>query len=149
MKSLIIPVVFVAVVLFACVGIAGGGMGWMRGWYGGQSMMGMHRGMQGMMAPATASVPADAPAAFRQYACASCHALRDRGVGPALAWVAWRHRGQPGAQQAVAAFIARGGRGPWGGVMPNLAVPSAQADALARWILALPPEPPPEPRQPR
>jgi len=94
------------------------------------------------------AVPVDAPAALDQYACSSCHALHDGGVGPAFAWIAWRYQGQPGAQDAVASFITQGGQGgPWGGVMPNLAVPPAQARELAQWILALPPEVPPDPQR--
>lgn len=146
MKSFVVPIVLVAVMLVAWAGVAGGGMGWLRGWRGGQSM-GMHGGMHGMMRTPGTADPADAPAAFRQYACAYCHALHAGGAGPALAWIAWRYRGQRGAQETVATYIAHGGQGPWGGVMPNLAVPSAQAHQLAQWILALPPEAPPKPER--
>jgi cytochrome c len=146
MKSLVFPVLIVAVVLIAWAVFAGGGTGWLRGSQGAQSM-GMHRGMHGMMMTPGAAAPADAPAAFSQYPCGSCHALHDGGVGPAFSWVAWRYRGQPGAQETLAAFIAYGGQGPWGGIMPNLSVPSVQAHELAQWILALPPEAPPKPER--
>lgn len=145
MKHLVIPAVLL-VGLAAWVGITGEGRGWWHGWPGEQSM-GMHRGMRGMTMWPREVAPLDAPAALSQYACTSCHALHDGGVGPAFSWVAWRYRGQRGAQASVAAFIAQGGPGPWGGVMPNLGVPSAQADELALWILALPPEPPPDPER--
>lgn len=130
MKSLAVPILVVVVVLVAWAGVTRVGTGWLRGWHGGHSM-GMQRGMHGMMTPPGAAAPDDAPAASNQYACASCHALHNGGVGPALSWIAWRYRDQRGAQEAVAAFIARGGQGPWGGAMPNLAVPPAQAHELA------------------
>jgi cytochrome c len=139
MKSLAVPLLIVAVVLVAFWGVAGGAW-WFRGWHGWQSM-----GMHGMMMRSGAPAPADAPAALTQHACTSCHALHEGGVGPAFSWIAWRYRGQPGAQETVATFIAHGGQGPWGGVMPNLAVSPLQAQALAQWILALPPEAPPNP----
>lgn len=142
---------FVSIVVMqaAWAGVTGAGAGWWHGSFAGQSM-GMHHGMHGMhdmMERPQEAVPVDAPAALNQYACSSCHALRDGGVGPAFDWVAWRYRGQRGAQDAVASFITRGGPGPWGGVMPNLAVPPAQARELAQWILALPPEVPPHPQR--
>ena len=144
MKPFVVPILVVAVGLVAWAVIAGGGTGWLRGSHGTQSM-GMHGGMHGMMMTRDAAAFANAPEAFSQYPCASCHALHDGGVGPAFSWVAWRYRGQPGAQETVAAFIAYGGQGPWGGIMPNLSVPSVQAHELAQWILALPPEAPPKP----
>lgn len=142
------PALFVltVVVLAAVAGATGTGTGWWHGSHAGQSM-GMHQGMHGMMGRPREAVPADAPAALDQYACSSCHAVHEGGVGPAFAWVAWRYRGRHGAQDAVAAFITRGGEGPWGGVMPDLAVSPAQARELAQWILALPPEEPPGPER--
>lgn len=145
MKYLALSVLMV-VVLAAWAGMTGAGVGWWHGSHAGQSM-GMHHGMHGMMMQPHEPVPVDAPAALNQYACSTCHALHDGGVGPAFDWVAWRYRGQRSAQDAVASFITRGGSGPWGGVMPNLAVPPAQARELAQWILALPPEAPPDPQR--
>lgn len=146
MQSFVVPILLVAVMLAILAGVADDGVRWLRGWHGAQSM-GMHGGMHGMMRTRGAADPADAPAALHQYACAYCHALHVGGAGPALAWIAWRYHGRRGAQEAVATFIAHGGQGPWGGVMPNLAVPSAQAHELALWILALPPEAPPKPER--
>ncbi|MBP3973384.1 c-type cytochrome [Pseudoxanthomonas spadix] len=139
--------VLIVVVLAAWAGVTGTDTGWWPGSHAGQ-FQGMHHGMHGMMGRPREAVPVDAPAALDQYACSSCHALHDGGVGPAFAWIAWRYQGQPGAQDAVASFITQGGQGgPWGGVMPNLAVPPAQARELAQWILALPPEVPPDPQR--
>lgn len=110
-------------------------------WFGAQKM-----GMHGMMMRPAAAVPVDAPAAIGRFGCTSCHAMQVGGVGPAFAWVAWRYRGQAGALDTVSSFIAHGGQGTWGGSMPNLGVPPAEAHDLARWILQLPPLTPPPPQ---
>ncbi|MGB8635314.1 MAG: c-type cytochrome [Rhodanobacteraceae bacterium] len=106
-----------------------------------RGMGGMHGGMMRRQAPAKA--PASAPGSLNRFACLSCHSLHAAGVGPAYAWVSWRYRDHAQAASSLAQFIQHGGRGPWGGVMPNLNVPAADADAMARWILELPPEAPP------
>lgn len=114
------------------------------GWFGPQ-----HMGMRGMMMRPAAWAPADAPAAISTFGCTSCHAVQVGGVGPAFAWVAWRYRGQAGALDTVSSFIAHGGQGPWGGSMPNLGVPPAEAHDLASWILQLPAQKPPHPQTTR
>lgn len=114
---------------------AGGGE---HGWFGSR-----HMGMRRMMMRPSAALPAEAPAAIRTFACMSCHAVHVGGVGPAFEWVAWRYRGQAGAIDTVSSFIAHGGQGAWGGRMPNLGVPPAEARDLAHWILQLPPQKPP------
>ncbi|TAL86141.1 MAG: cytochrome C [Rhodanobacter sp.] len=90
-----------------------------------------------------AAIPSGAPAVLSHHGCMSCHALDHARTGPAFAWVAWHYAGKPQAQAHIAAFIEHGGRGPWGGVMPNLNVPAVEAMALSQWILALPPQAPP------
>ena len=128
------PLKAMTVVLLAAV-IGGVGMQHpgMRHW------MGMH----GMMMGVPSTVPSVAPAALGRFRCMVCHALRERSVGPAFAWMAWRHRGEPDAPEQMATFIEHGGNGSWGGVMPNQHVPAADARDIARWIMALPPEAPP------
>ena len=110
-------------------------------WFGPQ-----HMGMHGMMMRPVAAVPAAAPAAIGGFGCMACHALQVGGVGPAFAWIAWRYQGQADALDTVSSFIVHGGQGPWGGSMPNLGVPPAEARDLARWILHLPPQAPPHPQ---
>lgn len=96
-------------------------------------------GMHGMMMRSRPA-PAKAPEALERFGCMACHEVRRQGVGPAFAEVARRYRGTAGAEANLAVFIEHGGQGHWPGTMPNLDVPRADADALARWILALPPE---------
>lgn len=103
-----------------------------------QGMMG-----GGMMGGAAASPPALAPTSVGQYGCMACHSVSQRKVGPAFSWVAWRFRNQPDAVARVGAFIEHGGHGSWGGIMPDLNVPPAQAREIAIWILSLPPHAPP------
>lgn len=133
-----LPLKVIAVVLLVAA-IGAGGMRHFRM----HEWMGMHGGMRGMMTEGHSAVPAAAPAAVGRFRCMPCHALHEGGVGPAFTWVAWRHRGEPGALEPLASFIEQGGNGSWGGTMPNQHVPTADAHDIARWIMALPPEPPP------
>ncbi len=137
MKYAIVGVLILGVAIL-WMSVAGGGG---HGGFGPQ-----HMGMRGMMMRPAAAAPADAPAAITTFGCTSCHATQVGGVGPAFAWVAWRHHGQAGALDTVSSFIAHGGQGAWGGIMPNLDVPPAEAHELARWILQLPPQTPPHPQ---
>ncbi len=105
-----------------------------------QGMMGTHQGMMGRQAGV---VPHHAPKALSQYGCSSCHAVDSSRVGPAFAWVAWKYRDEYQASARISAFIEQGGTSTWGGVMPELNVPPAQAHRIARWILSLPPAAPP------
>lgn len=109
--------------------------------------MHMNGQMRGMMGRGADAAPAEAPAALGNYGCTACHSVDEGGVGPAFAWVAWRYPGRgPRAVSRVAAFIEHGGQGRWGDTtMPDLNVAPADADALARWILSLPPKAPPGP----
>ena len=94
-------------------------------------------GMHGMMMHPSPP-PANAPAALDRFGCMGCHAIVRKGLGPAFVAVARRYQRQVRAEARLAAFIEHGGHGHWPGTMPDLDVPHADADALARWILALP-----------
>jgi cytochrome c len=98
-------------------------------------------GMHGMMMRSRPP-PAKAPEALDRYGCMACHDVKRQGVGPTFAEIARRYQGKAGAEAKLAAFIEHGGQGHWPGTMPDLDVPGADADALARWILALPPQAP-------
>jgi cytochrome c551/c552 len=111
----------------------------------GPQHMGMHGGMRDMMMRRPSTVPASAPAALGRFACSSCHVSQGVGVGPRFSWIAWRYRGRPEAIESVTRFVEHGGKGPWGGTMPDLGVPPEQARELAQWILSRPPEAPPNP----
>lgn len=49
--------------------------------------MDMHGRMRGMMMGTPPTVPAAASAALGRFRCMACHALRERSVGPAFAWM--------------------------------------------------------------
>lgn len=130
--------------LIGLIAIVAVGVVVFHGGFGMSGMAGrMGSGMGGMMMRGQAAMPPDAPAALSRHGCMACHALHHGRTGPAFAWVAWRYVGKPDAHRRVAAFIEHGGRGPWGGVMPNLNVPSGDAMLLSQWILTLPPQAPP------
>lgn len=109
---------------------------------------GMMRGsMMGGGAPEVGTQPgaiSKVPATFSQNGCMGCHAVARAGYGPAFSWVAWKYRQQGDAVASVSAFIEHGGTSTWGGAMPNLNVPPAQAREMARWILQLHPVQPPQ-----
>lgn len=134
MKYLLI--VLAVLLLSGAIGLLG-----MNNW-SFHGITGLSGGMVRMMGSRSAA-PANAPAALSTYGCMACHALNHAVVGPAFQWVAWRYAGRPHAQANLAAFIRHGGKGPWGGVMPDLNVAATDATALATWILALPPQAPP------
>lgn len=136
MKHPLIGLVVLVALLGGAVGLFGMGNWSFHG------MMGMSGGM-GRMGGSPAPAPVNAPAAVSRYGCMSCHAVDHASVGPAFQWVAWRFAGKPHAQEDIAAFIQHGGKGPWGGVMPDLNVTVTDAAALSKWILALPPQTPP------
>jgi cytochrome c551/c552 len=83
--------------------------------------------------------------------CTGCHAEKNKVVGPAWGWIASRYKGKKNAVGSVADFIINGGVGywkPWTGGIPmpshhNLS--KAQAQAIAKWILAQPAVKPPKP----
>ncbi len=110
-------------------------------------------------APMTATVKGPAlktPAEIKHFmtaqGCFACHAIDSKVVGPAYAWVAYRFRAQVAAATVKLAHkIIAGGTGYWnpwtGGIAmpahPNLTL--AQAETLARWVLARHPLAPPKP----
>jgi len=86
---------------------------------------------------------AGAPAAtalMNEYRCYVCHADDEPKAGPAFADVAAAYRGNPKAQSTVAGVIRRGqhGGGPWH-MPPHPEISAAEANVIARYILALPP----------
>lgn len=84
--------------------------------------------------------------------CLSCHAVDDKKIGPAFAWIAYRYHGQKGAADELADKIIRGGSGDWDAwtystpMPPNHALTHAQAEVMAKWILAQKPARPPDPQ---
>jgi cytochrome c len=84
--------------------------------------------------------------------CLSCHAIDDKKIGPAFAWIAYRYHGQKGADDKLANKIIHGGSGNWDAwtystpMPPNHELTHAQAEAMAKWILAQKPARPPDPQ---
>ncbi len=82
--------------------------------------------------------------------CSACHTAKQKIVGPAWDWVAYRYQGKKGAVDAVANFIINGGVGywkPWTGGVPMPSHPNltkAQAKVIAKWVLSHTPSKPPK-----
>lgn len=84
-------------------------------------------------------MPAHADEALaRAKGCMGCHAISQKVVGPSFAAVAARYAKTPAAPAMVAKNILVGWQGAWGDVpMPAQDhVSAAEAELLARWVLA-------------
>lgn len=70
--------------------------------------------------------------------CMSCHAVDKKMVGPAFIDISKKYAGDKDAAKMLAAKIKGGSKGVWGQIPmpPNAAVKDADAEALAKWILA-------------
>jgi cytochrome c len=79
----------------------------------------------------------------RKNACMACHGLVHKQVGPGFAQIAERYRNDASAPARLADKIRNGSVGAWGRViMPRQSLVSeADAQVLARWVLAQPKPP--------
>lgn len=70
--------------------------------------------------------------------CLSCHAVNKKMVGPAFIDISKKYAGDKDAAKMLAARIKGGSKGVWGQIPmpPNANVKDADAEALAKWILA-------------
>jgi cytochrome c551/c552 len=70
-------------------------------------------------------------------ACAGCHALDQRVVGPSFKEVAARYADAPGAARRLQEKIRNGGQGAWGQVPmpPNPNLAEADLEQLVGWVL--------------
>ena len=78
------------------------------------------------------------PAAlFKNENCSACHAPNAKLVGPSIADIAAKYKGQSGAQEKLMAKVKNGGSGVWGAIpMPPQAQLSDEDRAtLVRWML--------------
>lgn len=75
---------------------------------------------------------------LQKSGCTACHANDKKLVGPAYQDVAAKYKGDAGAAAKLAAKVKNGGSGVWGAVPmpPQPALKEADAQAIARWILA-------------
>ena len=70
--------------------------------------------------------------------CMACHAVDKKMVGPAYLDVAKKYASDKDAAKALATKIKAGSKGVWGQIPmpPNPNLKDADAEALAKWILA-------------
>jgi cytochrome c len=97
------------------------------------------------------AVPKNIEGLMKGQGCFACHAVDTKIVGPAYAWVAYHYRGDAQAVLHLAHKILAGGAGYWNPWTGGIAMPAhpqlslAQAEAMARWVLARHPIAPPHP----
>jgi cytochrome c len=88
-----------------------------------------------------AAAAVDAAAAQRIYrlnACASCHAVDRKLIGPSYTDVAAKYKNDPGAGAHLAEVVKNGGSGVWGAIpMPSHPrMSDADIRTVVDWILA-------------
>lgn len=90
-------------------------------------------------APDTLAAAGDDPVAklLETHACAGCHALDRRVVGPSYQEIARRYAGDAGAAARLAAKVRAGGQGAWGPIPmpPALAIGGPDLATLVEWVL--------------
>lgn len=102
-----------------------------------------------MLSALPALAASNAKSLIQSNGCSSCHAEKQKMVGPAWGWVAYRYKGKKGAVNSVADFIINGGVGYWKPWTSGIPMPShpnlskAQAKVIAKWVLSQPPVKPP------
>ncbi|MEO8344270.1 MAG: c-type cytochrome [Betaproteobacteria bacterium] len=80
-----------------------------------------------------------AEAMMKKHACAACHAIDKKLVGPSYVDVAAKYKGDKDAVAKLTKKVREGGSGVWGQVPmpPNLTIPTADITELVTWILTL------------
>jgi cytochrome c len=69
--------------------------------------------------------------------CMACHAIDKKVLGPAFKDVAAKYGGQKDAVVKLVGSITKGSTGTWGAMaMPPNGVSEAEAQTLAKWVLA-------------
>jgi cytochrome c len=88
-------------------------------------------------AVASPAAPAGPLALVQKHACAGCHAVDQRLVGPSFREIAGRYRGAPDAERTLVEKMRSGGAGAWGTVPmpPQTHVDDADLQSITRWIL--------------
>lgn len=92
-----------------------------------------------------------AKSAMTGAGCFACHAVTHKVVGPAFGWVAYTFAHKAGADATLAHRIINGGAGYWnawtGGIPmpPHPELTLAQAEQMAKWVMAQKPIAPPKP----
>ncbi len=82
---------------------------------------------------------AQAEVMMKKYACAACHSIDKKVVGPAYVEVAAKYKDDKNAVEMLTKKVKEGGTGVWGPIPmpPNAAVPTADIKELVTWILTL------------
>ena len=78
------------------------------------------------------------PAAlFKNENCSACHAPNAKLVGPSIADIAAKYKGQSGAQEKLMAKVKNGGSGVWGAIPmpPQSQLSDEDRATLVRWVL--------------
>jgi S-disulfanyl-L-cysteine oxidoreductase SoxD len=86
----------------------------------------------------TNSVASKGPAAlFKSENCSACHAPNAKLVGPSIADIAAKYKGQSGAQEKLMAKVKNGGSGVWGAIPmpPQAQLSDVDTATLVRWVL--------------
>jgi cytochrome c len=74
---------------------------------------------------------------FKNENCSACHAPNAKLVGPSIADIASKYKGQSGAQEMLMAKVKNGGSGVWGAIPmpPQPQLSDEDRGALVRWVL--------------
>ena len=83
------------------------------------------------------NAPKGAAALFKNENCSACHAPNAKLVGPSIADVAAKYKGQSGAQEKLMAKVKNGGSGVWGAIPmpPQAQLSDEDRSTLVRWML--------------
>jgi len=84
---------------------------------------------------ATAFAAGDGAALFKLKNCSVCHAATGKSLGPALADIAAKYKGDKGAQARLEAKVRNGGAGSFG-AMPMPATPRSVSDGDIKIMVA-------------
>jgi cytochrome c len=94
---------------------------------------------KGMMTVSAMAAEVLSPEAlFKKNNCAACHAAVNKGIGPSVADVAAKYKGQADAVQKMNAKVKAGGAGVWGAIPmpPHAHVSDADIDVMVKWMLS-------------
>jgi cytochrome c len=82
---------------------------------------------------------AQAEAMMKKYACAACHSIDKKIVGPAYVDVAAKYKSDKNAVEMLSKKVKEGGTGTWGQIPmpPNASVPAGDIKEIVTWIMTL------------
>lgn len=91
----------------------------------------------GAAAPAAAATTGAAKELFAKNNCIACHAANAKGVGPSIAEVAAKYKGNADAVALLVKKVKNGGAGAWGAIPmpPHPQVSDADVTTMVKWML--------------